>query len=186
MKNSITSSSFLQRQTEYRKAFLAKFKLKNLHQVPKIDKVVLNVGAGEAVANPKCLEFIQNDLKLISGQKPMLAKARKSIAGFKTREGSVIGVFVTLRAKMMHDFIERLVKLAIPRIRDFKGVSPNAFDGQGNYTLGVKEQLVFTEIFFDKTDRSRGLSVTFVTSATKDEHARFLLEFMGIPFRKAS
>ena len=169
---------------EYKKECLKKFKLKNINQVPKLEKIVLNVGAGEAVANPKCLEFIQNDLKLISGQKAVLAKAKKSIASFKTRTGSVIGVFVTLRGKRMYDFIDRLTKVAIPRIRDFKGLSEKSFDGKGNYTLGLKEQLVFTEIDFEKTDKVRGLSLTFVSSSDSDEQTKFLLESLGMPFRK--
>ncbi|MBL0690809.1 MAG: 50S ribosomal protein L5 [SAR324 cluster bacterium] len=170
---------------KYRQDFLKKFKFDNINQAPKLDKVVINVGAGEAVANPKCLEFIVKDLSLISGQKPVLAKAKKSIAGFKTRTGVVIGVFVTLRAKNMSDFLDRLINVAIPRIRDFRGVSNKSFDGHGNYTLGLREQLVFTEIDFDKTDKVRGLSITFVTTAKKDEHAKFLLEYLGMPFRGA-
>lgn len=169
---------------EFKKECLNKFKLKNINQLPRLEKIVINVGAGEAVANPKCLEFIQNDLKLISGQKAVLAKAKKSIAGFKTRTGSVIGVFVTLRRKRMYDFLNRLTKVAIPRIRDFKGLSKKCFDKNGNYTLGLKEQLVFTEIDFEKTDKARGLSMTFVCSSKNNAESQFLLEYFGLPFRE--
>lgn len=171
-------------QANFETAFKKKFAVKNAHLVPRLEKIVVNVGAGEAVQNTKVLDFIQNDLKLITGQKPVLAKAKKSVSGFKLREGMPIGVYVTLRGKRMYDFVERLVKIALPRIRDFKGVSPRAFDAAGNYTLGIREQLIFTEIDFDKTDKVRGLSLTFVTSSQNSQEARFLLENLGIPFRE--
>jgi len=185
MANQMQSESSKQGfEKKFQPAYMKKFQVKNVNQVPRLEKLVVNVGAGEAVQNSKVLDFIQQDLKLITGQKPVLAKAKKSIATFKLREGLPIGVFVTLRGVRMYNFIERLVNIALPRIRDFKGVSPKAFDSQGNYTLGIREQLVFTEIDFDKTDKVRGLSITFVTSAENPQQARFLLENLGIPFRE--
>ncbi len=173
-------------KVEFAKKFGETFKIKNTMLTPKIEKVMISVGASEAVQNPKCLEFIQNDITLIAGQKPVQARARKSVAGFKLREGQVIGVFVTLRGKKMDDFLARFINVAIPRIRDFKGFSERSFDKTGNFTIGLKEQLVFTEIDLDKTDKVRGLSINLVTTAKQKEHAKFLLEYYGIPFQKRS
>lgn len=161
-----------------------KYQIENINQIPKITKVVLNVGAGEAVQNHKVLEFITNDIGVISGQKPVVRKAKKSIAGFKLREDMPIGVMTTLRRQRMYEFLDRLIGVALPRVRDFKGVSAKSFDGAGNYTLGVREQLIFPEIDFDKIDKIRGLSVTIVTTAKTDEQAKTLLEGFGMPFRK--
>ena len=157
---------------------------KNTHEIPKVTKVIINVGAGEAVQNVKCLENIQEYLTAIAGQKPVVTKARKSIANFKLREGHPIGVKVTLRRGRMYDFLERLINIALPRVRDFKGVSNKAFDGAGNYSLGIKEQLVFPEVNFEKIDKIRGMNITIVTSAKTDEEGRILLKSLGIPFRK--
>ena len=157
---------------------------KNIHQVPKVTKVVINVGAGEAVQNVKCIDSIVDYIKDISGQKPIIRKARKSIAGFKLREGHPIGVKVTLRRDRMYDFLDRLISTALPRVRDFKGLSQKAFDGAGNYSIGIKEQLVFPEVNFDKIDKVRGLNISIVTTAKTDDESRTLLREMGIPFRK--
>jgi large subunit ribosomal protein L5 len=156
--------------------------LKNVMQVPAIKKIVLNIGLGEAMDNPKALESAVSDLMQITGQKPVQTKARKSIANFKLREGRIIGAKVTLRGPRMWAFYDRLVNVALPRVRDFRGVSANAFDGRGNYTLGLKDQLVFPEIEYDKIDKLRGMEVTIVTSAETDEHARALLKALGMPF----
>ena len=157
---------------------------KNIHQVPKVTKVTINVGAGEAVQNVKCLENIQEYITAIAGQKPVVTKARKSIANFKLREGHPIGVKVTLRRGRMYDFLERLINIALPRVRDFKGVSQKAFDGAGNYSLGIKEQLVFPEVNYDKIDKIRGMNITIVTTAKTDDEAKLLLTSLGLPFRK--
>jgi len=161
-----------------------KFGYKNIMQVPKVEKVVLNIGVGEAIQNPKSLDGAVNDLTAISGQKPVITKAKKSIAGFKLREGMSIGCKVTLRGERMYDFLDKLINVALPRVRDFRGVSPKAFDGRGNYTLGIKEQLIFPEINYDKIDKIRGLEVVIVTTAKTDEEARELLALMGMPFRE--
>lgn len=153
-------------------------------QVPKLVKIVLNVGLGEALGNAKALEFASADLAVMAGQRPVITKARKSIATFKLREGNPIGVMVTLRGQRMYDFYTRLVRIALPRTRDFRGVSPSAFDGRGNYTLGIKEQLIFPEIDYDKIDRIRGFEATIVTSARTDEEGRRLLALLGMPFRE--
>ena len=153
-------------------------------QVPKIEKVVLNMGVGEAIQNPKSLDGAVADLTAISGQKPVITKAKASIAGFKLREGMSIGCKVTLRGDRMYDFLDKLINVALPRVRDFRGVSPKAFDGRGNYTLGIKEQLIFPEIDYDKIDKIRGLEVVIVTTAKTDEEARELLKLMGMPFRE--
>ena len=160
------------------------YKYKNVHQIPEVTKVILNVGAGEAVQNVKCLDVIQEYLTNITGQKPFVCKARKSIANFKLREGQPIGVKVTLRSKRMYEFLERLINVALPRVRDFKGVSRKAFDGSGNYSLGIKEQLIFPEVKFDEIDKIRGMNITIVTTAKTDDEARLLLRSLGIPFRK--
>lgn len=157
---------------------------KNIHQVPSIEKVVLNMGLGEAIQNPKVLEAAVQQLTLIAGQKAVVTKAKKSIAGFKLREGMQIGCMVSLRRQRMWDFLERLINVALPRVRDFRGISPKAFDGYGNYTLGVKEQLIFPEIDFDKIDQVRGLNVTIVSTTSSNDEARDLLKGLGFPFRK--
>lgn len=160
-----------------------KFKYKNVMEVPRIDRVVLNIGVGEAIQNPKALDGAVSDLTLITGQKPVVTRAKKSIAGFKLREGMPIGCKVTLRGERMYQFLDRLINLALPRVRDFRGVSPKAFDGRGNYSLGIKEQTIFPEIEYDKIDKIRGLEVVIVTTAQTDEEARGLLKEMGMPFR---
>lgn len=158
--------------------------IKNIHQVPRLKKVVINVGAGEAIQNIKCLDVIQDYIQDIAGQKPVVKKAKKSVASFKLREGQPIGVTVTLRRKRMYDFLERLINTALPRVRDFKGIPRKAFDGRGNYTLGIKEQLVFPEVNFEKIDKVRGMNITIVTSAENDEQGKLLLSSLGLPFRK--
>lgn len=156
----------------------------NVMQVPRISKVVVNIGAGEALDNAKILDAAVSDMTLITGQKPVITKARKSIANFKLREGRQIGVKVTLRGDRMWAFLDRLVNIALPRVRDFRGVSPNSFDGRGNYTLGLREQLVFPEIEYDKIDKLRGLEISIVTTARNDEEGRELLSLLGMPFKK--
>jgi large subunit ribosomal protein L5 len=161
-----------------------KFGYKNVMQVPKLDKIVINMGVGEAKENSKVLDAAVKDMEIISGQKPIVTKARKSIANFKIREGMSIGCKVTLRGSKMYDFADRLINLALPRVRDFRGVNSNAFDGRGNYTLGIKEQLIFPEIEYDKVDKVRGMDIIFVTTAKTDEEARELLAQFGMPFSK--
>ncbi len=160
------------------------FEFKNIMQVPRVDKVVVNIGIGEAMDNPKALEAAVNDLTIITGQKPIMTKARKSIANFKLREGRLIGTKVTLRGDKMWAFLDRLMTTALPRVRDFRGVSPNAFDGRGNYTLGLRDQLIFPEIEYDKIDKLRGMEVTIVTTANNDNQARAMLQLLGMPFSK--
>lgn len=162
---------------------MEKFQYKNIMQVPRIERVVVNIGVGEAIQNPKALDGAVNDLTLIVGQKPVVTRAKKSIAGFKLREGMAIGCKVTLRGDRMYNFLDKLINLALPRVRDFRGVSPQAFDGRGNYSLGIKEQTIFPEIEYDKIDKIRGLEVVVVTTAKTDEEARELLKHMGMPFR---
>ena len=169
-------------QAEIRNELQAKFGYKNPMQIPKLVKVVINVGLGEAIQNPKALDAAVSDLTMISGQKPIITKAKRSIAAFKLRQGMSIGCKVTLRGERMYQFVDKLISAAIPRIRDFKGVSANAFDGRGNYALGLKEQLIFPEIEYDKIDRIRGMEVAFVTSAQTDEECKELLRLMGMPF----
>ncbi len=159
-----------------------KFNYKNVMAIPKLDKIVVNIGLGEAVQNPKALDAAVSDLTLITGQKPVVTKAKKSIAGFKVREGMPIGVKVTLRGERMYEFADRLLNVALPRVRDFRGVSPKSFDGRGNYSLGIKEQLIFPEIEYDKIDKVRGLEVVFATTAKTDEEGRELLKLLGMPF----
>jgi large subunit ribosomal protein L5 len=171
-------------QTEVAPALMKTLSLDNVMEIPHIDKVVINIGLGEAMDNPKALEAAVSDLTQITGQKPIQTKARKSIANFKLREGRIIGAKVTLRNDRMWAFLDRLLNIALPRVRDFRGVSPDAFDGRGNYTLGLRDQLVFPEIEYDKIDKLRGFEVTLVTSAKTDEHARALLQMLGMPFRK--
>lgn len=163
---------------------IEKFSYQNTMQVPVIEKVVINVGVGEAIQNPKSLDGAVSDLAMISGQKPVVTKARTSIAAFKLREGMPIGCKVTLRGERMYEFLDKLINVALPRVRDFRGVSPKAFDGRGNFSLGIKEQLIFPEIEYDKIDKIRGLEVVVVTTAGTDEEARELLRMMGMPFRE--
>ncbi|ADZ85218.1 50S ribosomal protein L5 [Cellulosilyticum sp. ST5] len=165
-------------------AMTAKFGYKNQMEVPKIEKIVINMGVGEARDNAKVLENAVNDMQMIAGQKPVITKAKKSVAAFKLREGMPIGCKVTLRGEKMYEFLDRLVNLALPRVRDFRGVSATAFDGRGNYALGVKEQLIFPEIEYDKVDKVRGMDVIIVTTAHTDEEARELLTQFGMPFQK--
>jgi len=160
------------------------FDYDNKMMVPRLEKVVVNIGLGEAMDNPKAMDAAVGDLALITGQKPVVTKARKSIANFKLREGRAIGTKVTLRSEKMWAFVDRLVNIVLPRVRDFRGVSGEAFDGRGNYTLGLKEQLIFPEIEYDKIDKVRGMEITFVTTANNDEQAYTLLEMLGMPFRK--
>jgi large subunit ribosomal protein L5 len=160
------------------------FDLKNIMEVPRIQKVVVNIGMGEAMDNPKAMEAAVSDLTTITGQKPVMTKARKSIANFKLREGRLIGTKVTLRGERMWSFLDRLMNTALPRVRDFRGVSGNAFDGRGNYTLGLRDQLIFPEIEYDKIDKLRGMEVTIVTTAKNDDQARTMLQLLGMPFSK--
>lgn len=165
-------------------AMMEKFQYKNVMQVPRLHKVVVNMGVGEAKDNPKALENAVEELALITGQKPIITKAKKSIANFKLREGMSIGCKVTLRGEKMHAFLDKLISISLPRVRDFRGVSPSAFDGRGNYTIGVKEQLIFPEIHYDMIDTIRGMDIVIVTSAQTDEEAKELLAQMGMPFRR--
>ena len=165
-------------------AMIKKFGYKNIMEVPKLDKIGGNIGVGEAKENAKVLESAVRDLEIITGQKPIVTKAKKSIANFKIREGMSIGCKVTLRGEKMYDFLDRLVNLALPRVRDFRGVNPNSFDGRGNYSLGIKEQLIFPEIEYDKVDKVRGMDVICVTTAKTDEEARELLRLFNMPFAK--
>lgn len=158
------------------------FKYTNVMAIPKLDKVVINIGLGEAVQNPKALDAALNDLTLITGQKPVVTRAKKSIASFKLREGMPVGVKVTLRGDRMYEFVDRLLSVALPRVRDFRGVSPKSFDGRGNYSLGLKEQLIFPEIEYDKIDKLRGMEIVFATTAKTDEEGRALLKLLGMPF----
>ena len=165
-------------------AMMKKFNYKNIMEVPKLEKVVINMGVGEAKENAKVLETAVKDLETIAGQKAVLTKAKKSVANFKIREGMAIGCKVTLRGERMYEFVDRLINLSLPRVRDFRGVNPNAFDGRGNYALGIKEQLIFPEIEYDKVDKVRGMDIIFVTTAKTDEEARELLSLLGAPFAK--
>ena len=164
-------------------ALMKKFNYKSVMQVPKLDKIVLNIGLGDTKENPKALENAMRDIEQITGQKPVVTKARKSIAAFKLREGANIGCKVTLRADKMYDFAYKLFNVALPRVRDFRGVSGNSFDGRGNYSMGIKEQLIFPEIEYDKVDKLRGMDIIFVTTAETDEEARELLRLLGMPFK---
>ena len=169
-------------KAEVAPALMKKFEYKSPMQIPKLDKIVINCGVGEAKENSKALDAVINDLTLISGQKAVPTYAKKSVANFKLREGSKIGAKVTLRGETMYEFMDRLFNFALPRVRDFKGINPNAFDGRGNYALGLKEQLIFPEIEYDKVEKIRGMDICFVTTATTDEEARELLKLMGAPF----
>jgi large subunit ribosomal protein L5 len=165
-------------------ALMTKFNYQSVMQAPKIDKIVINVGLGEAVSNPKVLDGAVRDIELIAGQKPVVTRAKKSIAGFRLREGMPIGVKVTLRGERMYHFLDKLFNISLPRVRDFRGISNKAFDGRGNYTLGLKEQLIFPEIEYDKVDAIRGMDIVIVTTANTDEEARELLTQLGAPFTK--
>ena len=171
-------------KAEIAPALMKKFEYKSVMQIPKLDKIVVNVGCGEDKDNNKALDAISSDLMQITGQKPVLCKAKKSVANFKLREGMVIGAKVTLRGDRMYEFLDRLFNLALPRVRDFRGINPNSFDGRGNYSMGIKEQLIFPEIDYDKIDKVRGMDICFVTTANTDEEARELLTLMGAPFAK--
>ena len=165
-------------------ALMKKFGYKSVMQIPKFDKVVINVGCGEAKDNSKVVDSIKTDLATITGQQPVICNAKKSVANFKLREGMPIGVKVTLRGNRMYEFIDRLFSIALPRVRDFRGINPNSFDGRGNYSMGVKEQLIFPEIEYDKIDKVRGMDITFIATAKTDEEAKELLTLMGAPFAK--
>ena len=171
-------------RNEVAPALMTEFKYKSVMQIPKIDKIVINVGVGEAKENSKAIDNVINDITLITGQKAVPTFARKSVANFKLREGMKIGVKVTLRGETMYEFLDKLFNFALPRVRDFKGINPNAFDGRGNYSLGLKEQLIFPEIEYDKIEKIRGMDIAIVTTAKTDEEARELLKLMGAPFAK--
>ena len=165
-------------------ALMKKFEYKSVMQIPKLEKIVINVGCGEAIANSKAIDAVVSDLKQITGQTPVKCKAKKSVANFKLREGMIIGAKVTLRGERMYEFVDRLFNLALPRVRDFRGINPNSFDGRGNYSMGIKDQLIFPEIDYDKIDKVRGMDICFVTTANTDEEARELLALMGAPFSR--
>ena len=176
--------SMKERYEEIVPTLMKSLDLGNIMEVPRVEKVVVNIGVGEAIDNAKALEAALGDVTVITGQKPVITRARKSIAAFKLREGNPIGTKVTLRGERMWSFLDRLMNVALPRVRDFRGISPNSFDGRGNYTLGLREQLVFPEIDYDKIDKIRGLEISIVTSARTDEEGRELLRMLGMPFRK--
>ncbi|EZP79121.1 50S ribosomal protein L5 [Parageobacillus genomosp. 1] len=165
-------------------ALMSKFNYKSIMQVPKIEKIVINMGVGDAVQNPKALDNAVEELTLIAGQKPVVTRAKKSIAGFRLRAGMPIGAKVTLRGERMYEFLDKLISVSLPRVRDFRGVSKKSFDGRGNYTLGIKEQLIFPEIDYDKVNKVRGMDIVIVTTANTDEEARELLTLLGMPFQK--
>lgn len=171
-------------QNEVIPALMERFQYKNVMEVPRLEKIVLNMGIGEAKDNPKALESAVNEMALIAGQKPVVTRAKKSISNFKLREGMNVGVKVTLRGDRMYDFLDKLMNISLPRVRDFRGVSPSSFDGRGNYALGIKEQLIFPEIDYDMVDSIRGMDIVIVTTAETDEEARAFLELMGMPFRR--
>jgi len=171
-------------EEEVIEALMEKFQYSNVMEVPKVEKVIINMGVGEAKENPKTLESAIEDLTIIAGQRPLVTKAKKSIANFKLREGMNVGAKVTLRGERMYDFLDKLMNIALPRVRDFRGVNSSSFDGRGNYALGIKEQLIFPEIEYDKVDRIRGLDIVIVTTANTDEEAKEFLQLMGMPFKK--
>src|SRR5687767_10358769 len=173
-----------QYQKEVRKKIQSEFGIKNIMAVPKIEKIVLNMGMGEAIQNAKILDAAVEELGSIAGQKPVVTKAKKSIASFKLREGQSIGTMVTLRGEKMYEFLDRLINIALPRVRDFRGVPTKSFDGRGNYTIGIRDHLIFPEIDYSKVDKSKGMNITIVTNAKNDEQARFLLRELGMPFGK--
>ncbi len=170
-------------EKEVKSALMRRFQYKNIMEVPKIVKITVNIGLGEALQNIKALDAASGDIKLVTGQKPVITKAKKSIASFKLREGMSVGCMVTLRRERMYEFYRKLVAIVLPRVRDFKGVSPKSFDGRGNYTLGLKEQIIFPEIDYDKIDKIRGMNITITTTAKTDEEGHELLKLMGMPFR---
>jgi large subunit ribosomal protein L5 len=176
------SRLFEQYNSEIKKSLQEKFQYGNVMEIPKLEKIVINIGVGDAVGNAKALEAAVNDLTIIAGQKPVITKAKKSIAAFKLRQGMPIGTKVTLRGDRMYYFLDKLMNIALPRVRDFRGVNPTAFDGRGNYALGMKEQLIFPEIEYDKIDKVRGMDIIIVTTAKTDEEARELLRLLGMPF----
>jgi len=169
---------------ELKKAMMEKFNYDSVMQIPKLEKIVVNMGLGSAKENPKVVKAAVEEMATITGQKPVITKAKKSVANFKVREGMSVGAKVTLRDKIMYEFVDRLFTIALPRVRDFRGTNPNAFDGRGNYTLGVKDQLIFPEIEYDKVDAMRGMDITFVTTANTDEEAKELLRLLGMPYSK--
>src|ERR1700680_903308 len=172
-------------ESEVREALIKEFEYKNVMQAPRLEKIVINIGLGEALTNAKALDAASADLTAVTGQKPVVTRAKKSIANFKVRAGNPIGMMVTLRGERMYEFFDRLVNIALPRIRDFQGAPANAFDGRGNYSLAIREQLIFPEIDYDKIDRIRGLQVTMVTSAQSDEEGKRLLQLLGVPFSRS-
>ena len=180
----MTSRMQVRYKEEIVSALMERFKYKNIMEVPKLNKIVINIGLGSAKDNQKVLESALRDLEIISGQKPVITTAKKSIANFKLREGMKIGTKVTLRGEKMYDFLDRLVNIALPRVRDFRGVSASSFDGRGNYALGIKEQLIFPEIVYDMIDQIRGMDIIIVTTAKTDEDSKALLELLGMPFKK--
>ncbi len=171
-------------KNEIAPAIAKEFGIENPMAIPRIEKIVVNMGLGEGISNSKILDVAADELKTITGQKPVITKAKKSIAAFKLRQGMNIGAMVTLRGERMYEFLDRLISVALPRVRDFRGISPKAFDGRGNYTLGVREQLIFPEIDFNKVDKTRGMNISIVTTAKNDEQARALLKSLGMPFRQ--
>lgn len=178
------SRLFEQYNSEIKKSMQEKFQYGNVMEIPKLEKIVINIGVGDAVGNAKALEAAVNDLTIIAGQKPVITKAKKSIANFKVREGMALGTKVTLRGERMYEFLDKLVSVSLPRVRDFHGVSKKAFDGRGNYTLGIKEQLIFPEVDYDMVDKVRGMDIVIVTTAQTDEESRELLTQLGMPFAK--
>jgi len=171
-------------KTELKKKMMDKYSYKNVHQIPKLEKIILNCVTRDVVTNGKMVESIMSDLAAVTGQKPVIARAKNSIASFKLREGQALGASVTLRGDRMYEFLDRLISFSLPRVRDFRGLNPKAFDGKGNYTLGVKEQIMFPEINYDKIDKVRGMGISFVTTATTNEEGRDLLKMFGMPFKE--
>jgi len=171
-------------ETEVKKALNEKFKYANVHQIPKLEKIIVNCVTRDAVSNGKIVDSIVADLAAITGQKPVVARAKKSIASFKLRQDQALGAFVTLRGEQMYEFLDRLINLSLPRVKDFRGLSPKGFDGKGNYTMGLKEQIIFPEIDYDKIDKIRGMGISFVTTATNNEEGREMLKQFGVPFRE--
>jgi large subunit ribosomal protein L5 len=171
-------------ESEIKKQLMDKYKYGNVHQIPKLEKIIVNCVTRDAVSNGKIVETIVEDLATVTGQKPVVAKAKKSIASFKLRQGQALGAFVTLRGEQMYEFLDRLINFSLPRVKDFRGLSPKGFDGKGNYTMGVKEQIIFPEINYDKIEKVRGMGISFVTTATNNEEGREMLKLFGMPFRE--
>lgn len=169
---------------DIKKKMMEKFKYENIHQIPKLEKIIVNCITRDAVSNAKIVDTVVEDLGAVTGQRPVVARAKKSIASFKLREGQAIGAFVTLRGDNMYEFLDRLINFSLPRVKDFRGLSPKGFDGKGNYTMGLKEQIIFPEINFDKIDKVRGMGISFVTTATNNEEGRELMKLFGMPFRE--